>query len=98
MGLTTRNAGAYEVDKLCRRALHDLAFREALIADPAAAIAALPLTQPQRDAFLAGDVATLHALGASAFLLSYLPRWAIVGLDLATYNARMRASTESPSR
>ena len=43
----------YAVNKLCRDALHDVAFREALKRDPAAAMAPLPLTDERMRA-LAG--------------------------------------------
>ena len=54
----------YAVNKLCRDALHDVAFREALKRDPAAAMAPLPLTDDERKALLAGDVAWLYQQGA----------------------------------
>ena len=50
----------YAIDKLCRDALHDIDFREALKRDPAAAIAARELTSDERDALLSGDVARLY--------------------------------------
>jgi hypothetical protein len=53
----------YAVNKLCRDALHDLAFREALKRDPKGAIAARDLTDDERKALLDGDVARLAALG-----------------------------------
>ncbi len=81
----------YAVNNLCRDALHDLAFREALQRDPAAAIAPLPLTDDERRALLAGDVAWLYQRGAHPFLLAYLIRWQIFGLTAPIYSERMRA-------
>ena len=37
----------YAINKICHEALHDLAFREALKRDPAAAIAPLSLARPR---------------------------------------------------
>ena len=83
---------AYEVNKLCRRALRERGFRAALQEDPAAMLARLDLTDAERTALLAGAVGDLHRLGASALLLSYLPRWGLFGLDVDTYGTRMRAA------
>jgi hypothetical protein len=85
---------AYEVNKVCYRALHDLPFREALKADPQAALAPLPLTEAERKALLAGQVGRLYEMGVSGFLLSYLPRWEIFGLTVPVYSERMRAAAD----
>lgn len=82
----------YHVNKLCYRALHDIPFRESLKRDPDAAVAALPLTEEERQAVLAGEVGKLYEWGASAFLLSYLTRWELFGLTVPVYNQRMRAA------
>jgi hypothetical protein len=83
---------AYEVNKLCRRALREPEFRAALQNDPAAVLSRLDLTPAEREALLAGAVGDLHQMGASAFLLSYLPRWNLFGLDVDSYGQRMRAA------
>lgn len=83
---------AYEVNKLCRRALREPEFRAALQEDPAAVLDGLDLTEAERTALLAGQVGDLYRLGASAFLLSYLPRWGLFGLDVDSYGTRMRAA------
>ena len=80
----------YAVHKLLHRAQVDLDFRERLRADPAAAIADLPLTDDERSALLAGDVATLARAGVHTFLLSRIPRFGLLGLDRDEYNRRMR--------
>jgi hypothetical protein len=80
----------YAIDKLCRDALHDLAFREAVKRDPAAAIASRDLTAEERQALLTGDVARLYAWGCHPFLLAYLTRWDLFGLTAADYNKRIR--------
>jgi hypothetical protein len=86
----------YAINKLCRDALRDLAFREALKHDPAAAIAPLDLTEDERKALLAGDVARLYEWGCHPFLLAYLTRWDLFGLTTAVYSERIRTARESP--
>jgi Aromatic-ring-opening dioxygenase LigAB, LigA subunit len=81
----------YAVNHLCREVLRDHAFRAAMKADPAAATARYDLTDQERTALLAGDVATLYRLGVNAFLMGYLPRFEVCGLNLPIYNERIRA-------
>jgi hypothetical protein len=80
----------YAVNKICRDALHDASFRTALQTDPTAALHGRDLTEAERTALLAGDVATLYRMGAAAFLLSYLTRWNLFGLTVPVYSERMR--------
>jgi hypothetical protein len=82
----------YAVNYLCREVLRDHAFRAAMKADPAAAIAKYDLTAEERDALLAGDVARLYRLGVNAFLMGYLPRFEVCGLTLPIYNERIRSA------
>ncbi|HEY7663189.1 MAG TPA: hypothetical protein VH934_08725 [Xanthobacteraceae bacterium] len=88
----------YAVNKLCRDALHDLTFREALKRDPRSAIAGLSLTEQERSALLNGDVAWLYERGAHPFLLAYLTRWDLFGLTVERYSERIRAAHEPASR
>jgi hypothetical protein len=81
----------YAVNHLCREVLRDHAFRAAMKQDPAAAIARYDLTDAERTALLAGDVATLYRLGVNAFLMGYLPRFEVCGLTLPVYNERIRS-------
>ncbi len=83
---------AYQVARFCRCCLNEPELRAAVLADPVAAIAPFDLSDHERAALLAGDVAALYRSGCSAFLLSYLPRWGLFGLDVATYSQRMRAA------
>ena len=57
----------YAVNKLCRDALHDPAFRDALKCDPKSAMASLSLTDEERSALLSGDVAWLYERGGSVW-------------------------------
>jgi hypothetical protein len=84
----------YAVNKLCRDALRDLAFREALKRDPAGVIAPLDLTGDERSALLSGDVARLFEAGCHPFLLAYLPRFELFGLSIPLYSERIRKARD----
>jgi hypothetical protein len=86
----------YAVNYLCREVLRDHAFRAAMKQDPAAAITQYDLTEQERAALLAGDVATLYRLGVNAFLMGYLPRFEVCGLTLPVYNERIRSCAGDP--
>jgi len=87
----------YAVNKLCRDAFHDLAFREALKRDPQSALATRALTHEERRAILAGDVAWLYERGAHPFLLAHFTRWGLFGLTPALYSERIRKVQEPES-
>ena len=86
----------YAVNYLCREVLRDHAFRAAMKQDPAAAIAKYELTDEERRALLAGDVAALYRLGVNAFLMGYLPRFEVCGLTLPLFNERIRSCAGDP--
>ena len=81
----------FAVNHLCREVLRDHAFRAAMRSDPAKALAPLDLTEEERRALLAGDVGGLFRMGANAFLMNYLARFEVCGLNTEIYNQRMRA-------
>jgi hypothetical protein len=81
----------FAVNYLCREVLRDHAFRAAMKADPENALAPLDLTNDERRALIAGDVGTLFRMGVNAFLMGYLARFEICGLNVETFNQRMRA-------
>jgi hypothetical protein len=81
----------FAVNYLCREVLRDHAFRAAMKADPAKALAPLDLTEPGRDALIAGDVGALYRMGVNGFLMGYLARFEVCGLNVQNYNERMRA-------
>ncbi len=81
----------YAVNYLCREVLRDHAFRAAMKADAAKALAPLDLTDEERSALRAGDVGTLFRSGGNGFLMGYLARFEVCGLNVETYNQRMRA-------
>jgi hypothetical protein len=83
----------YLVHTLCRRVLHDTAFRRMILEDPARAVGSMPFSDEERSALLAGNVAWLHREGASAFLLLILCRFEVLGLTLPVFNRRMRTGT-----
>ena len=82
----------YAVNYLCREVLRDHAFRAAMKADPARAIASYDLTAEEREALLAGDVAKLYRMGVNSFLMGYLCRFEVCGLTLDVYNERIRSA------
>jgi Aromatic-ring-opening dioxygenase LigAB, LigA subunit len=81
----------FAVNYLCREVLRDHAFRAAMKADPAKALLPLDLTEAERSALIAGDVGALYRMGVNAFLMGYLARFEVCGLNVETYNQRMRA-------
>jgi hypothetical protein len=83
---------SYAVNHLCRELLRDHAFRAAMKADPASAIAGHDLTPEEREALLAGDVAKLYRMGVNAFLMGYLPRFEVCGLTVPVYSERIRSA------
>lgn len=80
----------YAVNAVCRDVMRDKTFREAMKSDPKSALASRDLTDEERNALLAGDVVTLHKLGANDFLMGYLPRYEVLGLNVANYAERIR--------
>jgi len=81
----------FAVNYLCREVLRDHAFRAAMKADPAKALTGLELTDDERGALLAGDVGALYRIGVNGFLMGYLARFEVCGLNVQNYNERMRA-------
>ena len=81
----------FAVNYLCREVLRDHTFRAAMKADPAEALSALDLTDDERRALIAGDVGALYRMGVNGFLMGYLARFEVCGLNVGSYNERMRA-------
>jgi aromatic-ring opening dioxygenase LigAB LigA subunit len=81
----------FAVNHLCREVMRDHAFRAAMKADPAKALAPLDLTEEERRALVAGDVGTLYRMSVNGFLMGYLARYEVCGLNVEVYNQRMRA-------
>jgi hypothetical protein len=84
------------VNRLLRALLHDKQFRAAMKADPEKALAPLDLTDAERTALLKGDVVTLYNMGVNSFLMGYLPRFEICGMNLPIYNERIRTAQWQP--
>lgn len=80
----------YAVNHAMRELLRDRDFRAAMKADPAKALAKLDLTDAERNAILAGDVAALYRMGVNSFLMGYMPRFEVCGLNQQIYNERIR--------
>jgi hypothetical protein len=84
----------YQINKLCHRLYRDQAFREAVKADPAKAIADWPLSDAERDALLAGDIKWLYECGAHPFLLGHINRWDLFGVTPAIYAERIKGARD----
>lgn len=80
----------YDVNFLCREIMRDPFLREALRQNPAETLAQFDLSQDERSALEVGDVGTLYRMGANSFLMGYLARYQMFGLDVTSYGARMR--------
>jgi hypothetical protein len=78
-----------ELDRLCRETLRDHAFRKAMQTDPETAIARYRLTPEEKRALLAGDVVAMHRMGVNDFLMGYLARFGICGLNIKVYSERI---------
>ena len=54
-----------------------------------AAIAPYDLTPEEKRALLAGDAATLHRMGVNDFLMGYLARFELCGLNVQVFRERI---------
>jgi len=84
----------YTVNYLLRELLRDHAFRAAMKHNPVEALKDCDITEEERRLLLAGDVGGLHRLGVNDFLMGYLPRFEICGLNPKIYGERI--SKEPP--
>ena len=80
----------YDVARFCRDCLTDLEVRALAVHEPHAALDRYDISPEERDLLLRGEVGRLYEAGHVEFLLSYLPRWGVFGLDVPTYAARMQ--------
>jgi hypothetical protein len=88
---------AYGVARFCRDCLREPDVRALALADPPAALDRYDIAPAERRLLLAGEVGEMYRAGCNAFLLSYLPRWGVFGLDVPTYAERMRAARGAPT-
>lgn len=79
----------YAVHEICRTALKDESFRTRLAADPRPALSDFDLAEAEREALLAGDVASLYAMGAHEYALMWLGRAEVLGLTVPGYMQRI---------
>jgi hypothetical protein len=84
------------VNHLCRDVMRDVALRKRLQDDPEGELAKYPrqFTPEERKALLSGDVGTLYKMGANTFVLGYLGRYQVFGLNSRNYSERMHAMLE----
>ena len=79
------------VNRLCREILRDHAFRVAMQSSPESAMLRFDLTDTEKRALLTGDVVTLHRMGVNDFMMGYLARFGIGGLDVPKFSERIRS-------
>jgi len=84
----------YLLNKLFHRVFHDVAFRESVKADPAAAIADWAFTDAERKALLEGDIKRLYEWGVHPFLLAHCTRWQLFGMTAPLYAERIRRARD----
>jgi hypothetical protein len=63
----------YAVNSLLYRLKKEPSFRARFTADPAAALAGLDLTEPERSAFIARDMRKINELGGYLHLVMSIP-------------------------
>jgi hypothetical protein len=86
----------YGIHKTLYLLQNDLDFRERLRSDPAGALADMPLTDAEREALLAGDMATLYRMGTHTFLMSRIPRFnALGGMTRLQYQASIKTALDN---
>jgi hypothetical protein len=84
----------FAINYICREIMRNPQFRTELRHDPETALSRYDLTAHERGALLSGDVGTLYRMGVNSFLMGYLPRYEMFGLDMKRYGERMRATTD----
>ncbi len=85
----------YTINEICYRAVHDPPFRDAVLADAAASLATLDLTDDERRALLAGDVGQLYLWGANSYLLGHLIRYKFFGVTRESYATSIWAAARA---
>jgi hypothetical protein len=80
----------YAVHSICRDAFKDESFQTRLKDDPEAALADRDLTPGEREALLAGDIARLYSWGAHEYVLTWLARAEVLGVDLPGFLQRIQ--------
>jgi hypothetical protein len=81
----------YDVHLVCRTALRDQEFCAALNSEPETALESFDLTPAERQALLEGDVGALYAAGAHEYVLMWLGRAQVLGLNIPEYMKRITA-------
>jgi predicted nuclease with RNAse H fold len=83
----------YAVHLVARRALRDEEYRSRLKEQPEKVLADADLTEAEREALLAGDVAQLYSMGAHEYALMNLARAEVLDLDIPIFSERIREAT-----
>jgi hypothetical protein len=82
----------YAMATICQRTRRETGFAERLKTDPAGVLNDFRLTDLERSAFLAGDVAWLYDHGVPGLLLGALARAGVFGLTMPIYLERIKTA------
>jgi len=88
----------FTINEICYRVVHEPAFRAAILADPAAELAKLELTDAERRALLEGNVGQLYLWGANTYMLGHLMRYKVFGLTRERYAPSIWAAARAAGR
>jgi hypothetical protein len=88
----------FTINEICYRVVHEPAFRAAILADPAAELAQLELSDDERRALLDGNVGQLYLWGANTYMLGHLTRYGIFGLNRERYANSIWAAARAAGR
>ena len=84
----------YGLNKFFRTCQQDREFRALAKSDPEAAMARMPLSEAEKDMLRRGNVKALFEYGVHAFLLSYMTRWELFGVNVARYSESIQQARD----
>ncbi len=85
----------FAIHELLYRAVHDVPFREALVADPAGTLATVDLTDAERNALLTRDVGQLYRWGVNTYMMGHLMRYKLFGIEREQYATSLWAAARA---
>lgn len=86
---------SYGINEVCYRLVHDAPFRELMLVDAPAALAASKLTEEERAAFMGGDIGALYLHGGHPYLLGHLMRYKLFGITQKSHAESIWAAARS---
>jgi hypothetical protein len=85
----------FAIHELLYRAVHDVPFRDALVADPAGTLQTLDLTDDERRALLDRDVGRLYRWGVNTYMMGHLMRYKLFGIERDHYSKSIWAAARA---